>query len=47
MTGNLVQDWPVFVLLGAVVFFFIFVIIKGNLADKSNKEDQNKEKGKI
>lgn len=47
MTGNLVQDWPVYVLLGAVIFFFIFVIIKGNLADKSNKEGQSKEKSKV
>lgn len=37
MTGNLLQDWPVFVLLGAVVFFFIYVIIKGNQGDKDKK----------
>ncbi len=47
MTGNLAQDWPVYVLLGAVIFFFVFVIIKGNLADKNNKEDRSKEKGKV
>ena len=30
MTGNLVQDWPVYVLLGAVAFFFVYVIVKSN-----------------
>ena len=42
MTGTLYQDWPVYVLLGAVVFFFAYVIIKGNLPEKKNKEDQGK-----
>jgi len=42
MTGNLWQDWPVWVLLGAVAYFFIYVIIKGNLPEKKNKEDQDK-----
>ncbi len=40
MTGNLYQDWPVYVLLGAVAFFFIFVIIKGRLPEKKNKENK-------
>jgi len=40
MTGNLAQDWPMYVLLGAVVLFFIYVIIKGNLSEKKNKEEQ-------
>jgi NADH:ubiquinone oxidoreductase subunit 6 (subunit J) len=39
MTGNLDQDWPVYILLGAVAFFFIFVIIKGNLQNKENKQE--------
>ena len=43
MTGNLAQDWPVYVLLGVVAFFFIFVIVKGNLQDRKNKEVQKKE----
>jgi len=38
MTGNLAQDWPVYVLSGAVVFFFIFVIVKGNLQDREGKK---------
>lgn len=45
MTGNLYQDWPVYFLLGAVVFFFIFVIIKGNLQNRKSKVEQDKEKG--
>jgi len=43
MTGNLYQDWPVYVLLGAVVFFFGYVIIKSNLQDRKNKKIQKKE----
>jgi len=40
MTGNLAQDWPVYVLLSVVVFFFGYVIIKGNMQDKKNKQEQ-------
>lgn len=43
MTGNLAQDWPVYVLLGAVAFFFIYIIVKGNLQDRKNKKIQRKE----
>ncbi|MDD4893929.1 MAG: hypothetical protein PHW54_01265 [Candidatus Omnitrophica bacterium] len=42
MNETLYRDWPVYVLLGAVVYFFIYVIIKGNLPEKKNKEDQGK-----
>lgn len=38
MTGNLYQDWPVYVLLSVVAFFFIYLIIKGNLQSRKNKE---------
>lgn len=31
------QDWPVFLLLGAVVYFFIYVIIKGNKNENEKK----------
>jgi len=31
---DLAKDWPVYVLLGAVVFFFIYVIIKSNQGSK-------------
>jgi hypothetical protein len=34
MTGTLYQDWPVYLLLGAVLFFFVYVIIKSNLPEK-------------
>jgi len=46
MTGNLAQDWPVYVLLGAVAFFFIYVVIKSNLQDRKNKKIQKKEQNK-
>jgi len=45
MTGNLWQDWPVYVLLGAVVSFFGYVIIKGNMDDKKDKQERNKPSG--
>jgi len=35
---NLNQDWPVFVVLGLFAFFIIYVIIKGNQAEKEKKE---------
>lgn len=44
MTGTLYQDWPVYVLLGAVVFFFIYVIIKGNQGEKEKKNERSAEK---
>ncbi len=31
MAGNLAQDWPVYMLLGAVAIFFVYVIIKSNI----------------
>jgi len=40
MTGNLWQDWPVYVLLGAMGFFFIYVIVKSNIDDRKNKKDR-------
>jgi len=40
MTGNLWQDWPVYVLLGAVAFFFIYVVIKGNQGDRDKKDER-------
>jgi preprotein translocase subunit SecG len=46
MTGNLVQDWPVYVLLGVVAFFFIFIFVKGNLQSRGNKQEQHKEQDK-
>ena len=43
MTGNLYQDWPVYFLLGVVAFFFIYVIVKGNLPSKENKQGHKEE----
>lgn len=40
MTGNLYQDWPVYFLLGAVVIFFIYAIIKGNKKNPDNAGDK-------
>lgn len=42
MNETLYRDWPVYVLLAGVVFFFGYVIIKSNLPEKKNKEDQGK-----
>ncbi|MDD5617782.1 MAG: hypothetical protein PHG69_01685 [Candidatus Omnitrophica bacterium] len=42
MGFNLSKDWPVYVLLAVVAFFFVYVIIKGNLEEKKNKKDQDK-----
>ncbi len=44
MAGNLVQDWPVYVLGGLVVFFFIFMIIKSNQSEKDKKKTQPSDK---
>jgi len=44
MTGNLWQDWPVYILLGAVTFFFLYIIIKSRLDEKENKENQSNQK---
>ena len=45
MTGNLWQDLPVYVLGGAVLFFFGYIIIKSNMDHKKNKQEQNKPSG--
>jgi hypothetical protein len=45
MTGNLWQDWPVYFLLGAVVFFFGYTIIKSKIQEKKDKQEQNKPSG--
>ena len=45
MTGNLVQDWPMYMLLGVVAIFFIYVIIKGNQGQKERKDERPPEKG--
>ena len=45
MTGNLSQDWLVYVLLGAVAYFFVYVIINARMNEKkSKKESQTSDK---
>ncbi len=43
MGFNLSKDWPVYILLVIVAFFYIYVIVKSNLDDRKDKKDQNKE----
>ncbi len=46
MTVDLSRDWPVYVLLSAVVYFFATVIISGHRQDKdSKKESQPSDNG--
>ncbi|MFA5224121.1 MAG: hypothetical protein WC431_03020 [Candidatus Omnitrophota bacterium] len=40
MTGNLAQNWPVYVLGAAVIFFFIFMIVKSNQGTKEEGKAQ-------
>ncbi|MDD5108212.1 MAG: hypothetical protein PHC29_01695 [Candidatus Omnitrophica bacterium] len=42
--NNLSQDWPVFAMLGLFVSFVIYVIIKGNQAEKEKKEARPQDK---
>jgi hypothetical protein len=42
---NLERDWPVLVLLGVVVWFVTYVIIKGRRQERAHKETENKKKG--
>ena len=39
MDSGFARDLPVYVLLGGVVFFFIYVIIKGNQGEKAKKNE--------
>jgi len=44
MAGNLMQDWPVYVLGGLVVFFFAFMIIKSNFGEKDKQNTPSSDK---
>lgn len=44
MAGSLNKDWPVYVLLGLVVFFFIYIVISGRIQEKKENEDKQKNK---
>lgn len=34
MIDNLAKNWPVYLLLGAIVYFYGYIIIKGNLQQR-------------
>jgi hypothetical protein len=44
MLGRLLAfpNWSIYVLLEAVVIFFVYVIIKSNLPEKKDKKGQDK-----
>lgn len=44
MGFDLVKDWPVYLLLGAVIWFFIYVAINSRKQERIDKEEKNKEK---
>ena len=41
---NFAQNWPVYILLGLVLWFFIYVIISGNKKEGTRKESQKEER---
>ncbi len=46
MAVNLAKDWPVFIMLGGVLYFIAYVIIKGNMPEKKVKNDEEKKEVK-
>ena len=44
---NLAQDWPVYLLLAAVVYFFIYVIINSKKQDRVSTGGPDKGKDKV
>lgn len=42
MTGDLSKDWLVYILLAGMIWFFTYVIIKGNQKPKDGKQGQDK-----
>ena len=44
MVSYFAQDWPVFVLVGALIFFFVYVVVKSHSQAKKNKESGTKAK---
>lgn len=44
MAIDVCKDWPVYVLLGGVVFFFVYVIVNGHMNERNSKKQQDKEK---
>ena len=46
MVLNLAKDWPAYIMLGSMIAFFIYVIIKGNLPEDEDKWENKKEQNK-
>lgn len=44
MNIDLQRDWSAYLLLGAVIVFFLYVIIKSNLDERKNKKDKIEKK---
>lgn len=42
MDLNFEQNWPVYILLGLVAWFVVYVIISGNKQEKIDKQDKGK-----
>ena len=42
MTGNLAHDWPAYLLLGVVVFCFIYLIIIWNQKEEKKTTSSDK-----
>lgn len=43
---RLAQDWPVYIMLGAFVGFFVYMIIASNRQNKIEQQAKDKEKDK-
>jgi len=41
MAVNLAKDWPVFIMLGGMLYFFAYVIIKSNMPEKKDKNENS------
>ena len=42
MVGSLAKNWPAYVAIIGTICFFIYVIIKGNLPERKDNDEQNK-----
>lgn len=36
---DLTKDWPVLVLVGGVLYFFAYVVVKGRQEERKNKKE--------
>jgi len=46
MNINIQQDWPVYILLGAVFVFFVYVAIHSRMVEKQKKAGNEDSKSK-